>query len=507
MSKFCGACGAARDPQARFCPECGAPFGATPAPPAAPYPPAEAVGTHTIPTQATLPGAAPGRAPGQGPEQVYGGWQALPPPPRRSGGTATKWLAGSVAVVAVVAGGVVAWQFLKPGGGTGSPEAAADKFVTAIASQDLAGTIESIAPGEVTGMEKVFDSARAKLGHAGVVDGSGPLLAAADVKVSGLKFSVHDEGTNLARVELTAGRYDVTYDPSKLPSALKAFAQAHPDTLHASGDLVASFKDAIASQGACVAPSEEECHLPQGAASTGPELVAEKQGGGWYVSLFGTAAQLVVDSIDADADAGIQVDPDFKAYDDAPAPITGKTPQDVVDHLVSAVNKQDVGALLANLPADEARVLQPYGAAVQDLLVGADLQGEAKVDALNVDSTAEGDYLKVSLRSAKASADFTDDDGDEVGGQLTLQGMCYSGWDLGDTEPDQDCVPDQVKRTLGIDSWTVWLRKVSGGYQFDPVATAANNAATVIDAVPTSLISTGVQDFLRDAGVASDDAS
>ena len=197
MTMFCGSCGArSTSPDQRFCAACGQPLAtATPSAPEAPPTP---VGDWSHPGAETA-GTAPsggGRRFGRGTLLVVAG-----------------------VVVALVAGSVAAWALLRPSGGSDSPEAAVRDFLAAAQEQDVVGLLDHVNPGEVKGFVTAYDAARERAVGEDLT-GSGAIVDAFEVELTGLEMETHREADDIAQVTLEAGRYEVTYDPAKVPGRL-----------------------------------------------------------------------------------------------------------------------------------------------------------------------------------------------------------------------------------------------------------------------------------------------
>jgi hypothetical protein len=277
---------------------------------------------------------------------------------------------------------------------------------------------------------------------------------------------------------LTGGKYDVSLDADKLPDDLAQLRNQMP-TRDYSGDLF----DALANEGFADADGR------------GPSLVTIRVDGQWYVSLFASYlntayGNLLVPSSETAAemrDEGVRA-PDPDAVSEDVTPIVGANVDEVLDNLSSAIAAGDLDRLLANLPDDEVRALQPFAGTAEDILRNWGATFTAEVDNLDVDTTDEGDFLRVVVHSGTAQGSFTDtDDGYTEGGSARLSGTC--GYATGpEGYEDGGCLPGTFTDVLGVDEAFLLLRKVDDGYQLDPIATAAAYAQQVVESVPDRVV-------------------
>lgn len=468
---FCGSCGAVRtDAADQFCRTCGQPLEPLSTPPSA---------------QQAPPSTLPSGPPPSGPPSPYqsGAVPGIPvnpstQPPAWSpaaGGLPGRFGRPIViggAALALVVGGFVVWRFLAPGGGAGSPEDAAADAVQAAMDQDPVALLEVISPAEVDGLSALYGEVEKRAEDAGVLSGDG-LTDAVRIELTDLEFDVDELGDDMARVTLKDGRYDVSWDPAKLPERLDSLRdESEPEA--ASGSIEDLFEDEW----------------------TLPTVITVKEGGGWYVTALGTAADYAYRAIEYD-EGGFLSEPDWDAVGEEVEPIVGEDPEQVIDNLVDAINDQDVGDALANFDPELIRPLLPYAEVVQDQL---DRYGEyLEVDASNLDLETEelGDgRLRVTIEGGT----FTGVTNYGSAG-LDVRGSCVEGYeeDGYDTDSDTLCLdypwfwlsstdeeisPDD----LGVDGLSVVMREVDGGYQLDPTGTAVDYAQIVLENVSGPLV-------------------
>lgn len=483
MTRFCGGCGAPRpSAEQRFCAECGTPFdAAAPAAIGVPAPPAPSPAPAT-PTYATTSAPAPW-APGAGTARPSYDYAEPARLADRSGEPRAKSPVGKIIgvgalVAAVAAGGLVGWQVLGSGGGAETPEAAVQGFVTALVEQDAVAALALVNPGEAAGLDDVYASASDRLRDRGIVGGD-RITDALDVSVSGLEFEVHEQGQDVARIELVDGDYTVAYDPAAVPDSLSFVADEEPDPREWSGDIV----DDI---------GWELPHATVDGEHPEPFLSAVRVDGGWYVSLVGTYVDYLYTEVAYWEEWDVS-SPDFDAASEEVEPIVGETPEDVVGNLVDAVNSGDVEDLLANLPEDQVRVLRPYARTLQGVLREEGVGFDISVDGLDLETEERGDQVVVTVDRAEVSAGVRSD-GSEDWGAASIDGSCLTG-----TEEDGDqetvCLDQEVPDYLGLDSLRFVLTKTDGGYQVDPLATAIDYATTIIDEAPDSAIDSAIDEI------------
>ncbi len=487
-AQFCGDCGARRStPEQRFCVGCGQAFDDAPATPSAHPSVAAAPATTAAPTWARPEAPVPPAwtpppswsAPdGEQAQPDYAVPATLAPTPRT--GRAAKLVGVGALALALTGAGVVGWQVLGPNdGGADSPEIAAEKFISAVAEQDGVGMLAVVNPGEVDGLDDVYASARDRLETEGLITGDA-LSEAVDLEFEDLEFDVDELGDDVVRVTLTDGTMTASYDPSGLPDRLDFVADEFPDGESETVDLADELRDADYEVG----------------------LTVIERDGRWYVSLLGTAADLVYQEnnyYDQDLRR-----PDFDAVSEQSEPVVGATPEDVVANLVEAVDDGDVGSVVDQLPADLAVGLRPYAQVVERYLEDYGLSADVTQEELELDVEELDDGLvRVTIDEATFSADGYEYGELQGGGEVSLYDTCLESRD-DEGYGDSGCVPENLLDDLGIDAAYLLMREVDGGYQLDPVATVSSYASTVIESFPSDVldellttIETGDDDFFE----------
>ncbi|GAA4820003.1 hypothetical protein GCM10025786_29310 [Nocardioides caeni] len=414
-------------------------------------------------------------------------------------------------VLAVLLGAFVVWQFVWPRGGAGSPEAAVEKFIQAGVDQDPIALLDVIAPDEVDALEDVIKRALERAEDEELTNGDG-LTDAVQVELTDLEFETDELGDDLARVAVVDGSYDVSWDPDDLPERL-SFLEDESGDESESGDLSELF--------------EEEWGDDE------PFLTTVKVGGRWYVTLLGSVAELAYDVADDEVD-DLET-PDYDLLSEDLEPITGDTPEDVVEGIAEAISDSDGETLIASLPGDLGRPLRPYVALVEDALNGRygddAVSADVEVSDLDLEQEDIGDgRVKVTVKGARVVATGYEDDYSETV-EIEIDGKCVTGTgdgfatydyvDGGNYDEygyyeddggydeygnfvgyaDEELVSESetwcfgnddefadVVRDLDIDQYFVVMQEVDGGYQLDPLATAAEYATLALDALDEDLV-------------------
>jgi hypothetical protein len=472
MTMFCGSCGArSASPDQRFCAACGQPLAtAQPSAPEAPPAPAGDWSHPGADTTRTAPSGG-GRRFGRGTLLVVAG-----------------------VVVALVAGSVAAWALLRPSGGSDSPEAAVRDFLAAAQEQDVVGLLDHVNPGEVKGFVTAYDAARERAAGEDLT-GSGAIVDAFDVELSGLEMETHQEADDIAQVTLEAGRYEVTYDPAKVPGRLSGVAQEHPDVLSWEGDLLATDGDGgypywlwlWQSWRVSDDPFDEDTDEDRLIAEIRPALDTVRVDGRWYVSLVRFVSGY------ATVGAGNYVEGvgelDWEAADEEREPVVGETPEEVVEHVVDAVNSMSPDDLLDTFPAEEVVALRPLAAGLERLLRDELGRVDVSVDDLDLSTEDRGDTVVVTLEGGRAAGSS-----DEDYGEVEYAQGCFFG------TFGEECLADEPGFEPIRDPFVV-MEKVGGGYQLSWSATAAEYAMLYAETMPDRLVDEMVEELENAAGV------
>ncbi|MFC6152991.1 zinc ribbon domain-containing protein [Nocardioides yefusunii] len=395
--------------------------------------------------------------------------------------------AGALAL-AVGASGVLAWSVLGQKGGASSPEAAAEKFLTSLAAQDVVGVIDSVLPGEVEGLSEAWESSRSEAVAQGEMPEEG-VTSAATVTADTFDFTVDEVDSAVALVSLADTDLSVEWDLDKVDGKK---LKKEVDEL----DLDAKDRKGVW-------PNAEDGgfkELTAEMAKVGitPTLVTIEEDGRWYVSVLGTTQNVAFQGIHH-VDDDDTYDPktlDWATVGRGHEAIVGKDSRQVVEQIIEAVETADVEDALALLPQSQVRALWASWGHVVD--AANESLGDAKGDwGLDIDvkkwetvETDQGDNLvKVGLKSAEFTATYTDDSYDpsdeysydgSFSGTIRYADGCFSAEMKGE-EPMKSCVDelDLGRKAFEGDLLTVVMRKVEGGLQFDPLGTWVHYATTI----------------------------
>ncbi|WP_183092563.1 hypothetical protein, partial [Nocardioides stalactiti] len=359
----------------------------------------------------------------------------------------------------------------------GAPEGAAEKLMLSAADQDPAAAIGVLSPGEFEGLDDVYDKAFERAEDEELVEGDG-ITDALDIELSDLEFDVEELGDDLARVTLTGGEYDVSWDPEKLPERLE-FLSEESEADSESGDLEELFDGEEVS------------------------VMTVKIDGRWYVTLLGTVADYAYQDAVDDSDEEL-AEPDWDAAAEDVDAIVGDDPEAVIENLVEAINGDDVEDLLANLPEELVKPLRPYAGVVQEFLDDnglADDEIGVEVTVADLDlSTEELDDGRVKVvieRGTFSGSAFEIADGytEEGSGSINVAGDCIEIYEAGSLQ-DETCLgEEETVEDLGLDEIFFVVREVDDGYQLDPAATWTEYASIAVENLTDDLIDMIVEEI------------
>ena len=350
-------------------------------------------------------------------------------------------------------------------------------------SQDVLGVLDMINPAEVEGIDDLASAARDRLAEEDITSKSGDLTDALTVTVDDLDLKTDELGDYAARVELESGSYRVEYDPSEVPDRLQFVADEYPDSKTWSGDLVEDL-------GYDLPDANYRNDEPD------PFVMTAKIDGRWYVTALGTFLDWFIGpySYAEFDDAGIRP-PDYDAIGEELDPVVGKDPEDVLDNLADAASSGNIERVLANFPGDQVAGLRPYARTYEDILTEDGATFDVSIDDVDTDvEDLGGDLTRLTVRSGTVYGTYNDTDGYGSSGSASIDGRCADAAADGD-DPDGFCIEGDVVEKSGIDSFFLVLRKVDGGYQVDPIATAVEYARTVIESAPSSLVDDAIDEL------------
>lgn len=436
---FCQQCGRQQaSAEERFCAACGTAFPASGSPES--RSPDSAAPVTQSPATSVFPVAEPLAT------------SVLPAPPagRTSSRKPFLILAAVVTVIALAAGGFAAWQIFGKSGGAKSPEAAVGTLVSSLQSHDVVALASALDPGEAGGLKNVADTVKSGLSRANSKGAN--VLSAVSLKLSGVTYSTSSLASGVSAVTITGGTYDLNVDLNKALAALKqsmpsSLAQGLPSTpprpnVERQGNLLDLFSRA---------------NLPS------HDIIVVQHDGGWYISVFATAANMAYQKVK-------QSDPnvpavDWSKYANPPQAITGSDPAAVIQNLVSAANAHSISQLLANLPQDEVRGLYPFAAFFEyESAKGGRSTDNVRVTNLQFTSAPRDGETAATFTGVTFSS--TDGSGNTT--TKTIRDNCLI------TDNGPRCLPAQITSKVGFSGVVLMFKSVNGGYQIDPVATYVN---------------------------------
>jgi hypothetical protein len=275
----------------------------------------------------------------------------------------------AVGIVVVLAGGVFAATQLA-GGGAGSPEGAVERLFDAIAGEDVLGILEAMPPSERNSFRDPLVDFVDELKRLEILSDDADLrsVSGIDLDFPELELASEPITDELAGVRIVRGRARVTTDPSRLPV----------------GSLL---RDLIGDELEAQRPTTEESE------ASGDEdiIVAVKEDGRWYVSLWYTVAEL------SRRDAGAPLpDPRERVVARGAA-----SPGAAVEEFLRALGAFDIRRLFELLPPDEARALHDYAPLfldeAEDGLAEARRFVDVEVQAVESDIDQDGSVALVRL--------------------------------------------------------------------------------------------------------------
>jgi hypothetical protein len=407
----------------------------------------------------------------------------------------TVLLVGGVCL-ALVVGGFVAWRLMRSESGASTPEAAVEAFLQAGASQDVVKMLGTINPAEVRGFKEAYDALRERAEDEDMTSGAG-ITDAFDLQLSDLEFEVREQTDDFAVVTLEGGTYDLRYDPDGVPSRFAEVAREHPDALHWSGDLLEQDDYGepywLGTPVLWYSPDDPYRVEEPDWDTLRPALDVVRVDGRWYVSTIRSfATQTYSPSFYRSGLRGNWThdgrEADWEAASDAPDPIVGETPEDVINNLVAALDDQDPAQVLANFDADEVMALRPFVGYIERELRDADPDTGFSVDDIELETEERGDVTIVTLNRGTLTVE---DNGDY--GLLEYSNGCIyeDGYEEG-------CLRDGEAHW--IDDPFVVMIKTNGGYQLSLSATAAEYATQFATNISGSLLDDIAEELCWEAG-------
>jgi hypothetical protein len=259
-------------------------------------------------------------------EETDPGFEVLAQPPKRTHG---RLWASIAAVVVLGAGGAISYVAFAAGdhGGASSPDAAIQNVVNDLQNRDLVGLLDDLAPGERDALSGAVNQDVSSLKRLGVLSSS-----ADPSSVSGWHFAAHNltygktitVNDHVQIVQITGGLVDVGGNAAQLPFTQR-FLQLTKARDRAQSDNVAI---------------------------THPvRLAAEKVDGGWYASLFYTAADSLAHQ-------------KIPTAGDAIPSVGADSPSAAVDKLIRSAMSGDLRSAFEVVSPAELGALHDYGGLV-----------------------------------------------------------------------------------------------------------------------------------------------
>lgn len=463
----CASCGQPLKEETKFCANCGAPRAAE----------------VTAPSEVVPTGAAPGRR---------------------------RWFlsVGALAVVGVLVVGLLfVFGAFKGDRGASSPQAALAQLVDSITTLQPSQVTNAIAPGEVSGfadLEKSVNSPTLKKTLAkvesqftsqmkamsGALPGSfgpafsalsgissteiGGAMKAISVKLSNAHYSTTNLADGIADVAMTDGDITLSVNAAKIPATLR---QKMRTILSGSNDVPSWMNDLI-NGNTTISHTWHIGDWVKAANAQGQkfDVIVVKQGSGWYVSLYGTIAQHVYEGVSFNRQRNGEpalAQPSWRLYSNPPRGIVAGSANQVPANLAKAFNDRSVQEVFQNLPQSEARAVYPYVPLLQSA-AGRGGSGSVAISGVQANTTGvDGDLVHVTY--TQGTATVTDNGQNQ---SASVNHGCYT------LNGNQQCVdqwPD-FAQAFGIDKGIpITLRKVSGGYQLDPIATYVGLISSALD--------------------------
>lgn len=374
-------------------------------------------------------------------------------PPRRLAFVATLGAVVGVSMLAGV-GSLLVGGLSGSSGGADSPEQAVGELFEAIEGKDPLGVLATLSPTEVRSLGDVVQALQDHVDEAGHPE-VGSMIDGIDLDIAYDDLAVTELSADAARVEVTGVEVTYAIDPSVFPAELGDALEAGVPDL--SGSL---------------SPDE----------GWGPlQVVAVRDGGGWYVSPLYSGIEAGL------ASAGMEPG-NFAAAAQRPAP-----PADVdalMDQWVAAVEGLDVRAALDLLSFDALGVGHVYGEALDRVIaslereIGAPLDEVARIEVeeLEFSQRDDGDLVLVTVDRMRGSATVAvPGDGYTTEVAFSFDGTCYTAaWDGAEV---QQCIDEGGP--LRSQPVSVLVRE-DGGVRVSPMATIAYQAMAALESFDPS---------------------
>ncbi|MCW2497923.1 hypothetical protein [Jatrophihabitans sp.] len=332
----------------------------------------------------------------------------LQPERRRRRGLVTSL----VTVVVLVVGAVITYVAVSDAssGGASSPQQAVRNALSDLHNGDVIGLLNDLPSGERAAISGPLQRNIASLKRLGALSSKADLH-----KVSGITFTA--AGVTFAKkpvvindhvqiVTLTGGTVTANADALKLPLTAHMLAVTHASSAH---------------------PTSQSQNLAK--VPGGVRIATEKVSGGWYVSIFYTAA-------DSAADKVVPTPSDYIA----PAGATSATA--AVRSAVTALLGGRLRAALALVSPAELGAVHDYGGLILDSASDFPDSGVHLTTLDLASSTLSDGTVKVSLTKVA----FTTPSGENI--SVASKGKCYTTTINGHTT--KECAADAITQAEGV---------------------------------------------------------
>jgi hypothetical protein len=378
------------------------------------------------------------------------------------------YAAVAIGLLGMVAGAVFFARSLT-GAGTGasSPDEAVRRLFAAASNEDVLGVLEALVPAEREAFGDSLVGIARELGRLGVLRADLDLsdVPGIDLEFTGLRFSTKDLAPGIAAVAVVEGTARTRVDPAAAPL----------------GDVVRRRLPVEE-----LRPSEETEDLSGGEV----EMVAVREGGGWYVSLWYSLAEGMR------REAAAPLPP----FGHGVAARGAATPERAVEDLLRAAAGVDLRRLIELMPPDEARALHDYAPLfLPSAEAGAaearrELQGEIR--ALDLEAKVSGSTALVTVRSISFGARIPG-----LGMAVDYDGRCVSV-----QGPSGDVVrPERVcDRGVGAVAQLPGLRAPGLGFvavqrdglwYVSPTRTVAGGLLAILRALDPDALDAAIREF------------
>ena len=401
-----------------------------------------------------------------------------PAPARRS---KAAMVALAVGIVAVLGGAAFAVSQLA--GSSASPEDAVEKMFKAAADEDFLGVLEALPPSERDVLKGPVEDIVRELKRLDILSDDADLgnLAGVDLKIDDLELSSQTIRDGLAEVRIDRGRLTSSADPAKLP--LGGFVR---DT---AGDELGEARP--------TGPEEQDLRS-EGADEI---LVAVKEDGRWYFSIWYTVAELAR----RDSDAPL---PDLAQRVKANG---ADSAEGAVDAFLRATVRLDLRRMMELLPPDEARALHDYAPLFLDEAqdAGGDFRDSVQIDVTQLDlrtANQDGDRALVQIEKLgfngvvrEENIRLTYRDGCVTIAPLTGRGrseqICPGNFGEGAPELFEQFFPGGPTPDLDIEQPALGIATVrrDGKWYVSPIRTTLDNVIATL-----KVLDRGDLDALRD---------